>query len=39
MMTQSILLLKSVAAFNMSNPSASTKLPKERDGFSSDAAK
>lgn len=32
-MTQSILLVKSVAAIYMSNPSASTKLPEKRDGF------
>lgn len=32
-MTQSILLVKSMAAIYMSNPSPSTELPEERDGF------
>lgn len=33
LMTQSILLVKSVAAIYMSNPSAGTKMPEKRDGF------
>lgn len=32
-MTQSILLVKSMAAIYMSNPSPSTELPEKRDGF------